>query len=363
MRTGAGSLRFHWSIPASGGVDRTRGAQSREQTNSLPDVDVHIAFCRLAEESGVDSVLVPIGFFRADPVTMAAVLGPATSRVRFMLASRSGIVSPTYFVQQLNTISLLTGGRVSINSVAGHSQDEQRFYGDLLPHDARYARTEEFWTVCHRLWDADGPVDFAGRYYTIEGARVDVPFVAPDRTRPELYLGGNSSAARRVAMAQADCHLQFADAPERLAPLVAPVLDTGTEVGLVLSMIVRPTRAEALRAAQELIDRAGEQALRAQQRFRSRLDAVGYVSVYELAERGSDWLTPYLWTGAVPYLGPTALSLVGDPEDVAAGLLEFGRIGITQFVFQGRPDIEVMSLFGRHVLPLIRTHEPQPAGR
>lgn len=357
MRTDDRSLRFHWSIPATGGVDPTRGAQPRERTNSLPDVDVHVAFCQLAEELGIDSVLVPIGYFRADPVTMAAVLGTATERVRFMLASRSGIVSPTYFVQQLNTISVLTGGRVSINSVAGHSPDEQRFYGDLLPHNARYARTAEFWTICHRLWDADGPVNFTGRYYTVEGARVDVPFVAPDRTRPELYLGGNSSEARRVAIAHADCHLRFADAPERLAPLVAPVLGAGTEVGLVLSMIVRPTRAEALRAARKLIERAGKQALRTQQRFRSKVDAVGYASVYETAESESSWLTPHLWTGAVPYLGPTAISLVGDPEDVAAGLLEFARLGITQFVFQGRPDIEVMSLFGRDVLPLVRRHQ------
>ncbi|HVQ96055.1 MAG TPA: hypothetical protein VMU51_33835 [Mycobacteriales bacterium] len=29
--------------------------------------------------------------------------------------------------------------------------------------DARYVRTEEFWTICHRLWGADGPVDFEAK--------------------------------------------------------------------------------------------------------------------------------------------------------------------------------------------------------
>ena len=45
---------------------------------------------------------------------------------------------------------MLTGGRVSLNIVAGHSPDEQRYYGDFLTHDERYERTDEFLTICRR---------------------------------------------------------------------------------------------------------------------------------------------------------------------------------------------------------------------
>ena len=354
-------LRFHWSVPGSAGDRGVRGARARAQTSSLPDVGMHVEFGRRAEESGLDSVLMPIGYFRADPVTMAAVMGTETTEVKYMLASRSGIVSPTYFVQQVNTLSLLTNGRVAINSVAGHSPDEQRFFGDLLPHDERYRRTEEFWAVCHALWDAKEPVNYDGRYYRLRDAQIGVPFQSDERNRPEIYLGGNSDEARRVAIAQGDCHLRFADAPDRLAPSVAETLRAGIEVGLVLSMIVRPTREEAVQAASDLIAAAGEEAKDVQREFRARSDSVGFATTHALAERESDWLTPYLWIGAVPYLGPTAISLVGSPQDIADGLFEFRRAGISQFIFQGRPDLETMTAFGRDVLPIVRAREAREA--
>ena len=55
-------------------------------------------------------------------------------------------------VQQINTLSVLTRGRVSLNIVAGHTPHEQRYYGDFLAHDERYERTDEFLTICRRFW-------------------------------------------------------------------------------------------------------------------------------------------------------------------------------------------------------------------
>ena len=57
-------------------------------------------------------------------------------------------MSPVTFVQQLNTLSNLIGGRFALNIVAGHSPEEQRSYGDFLDHDRRYDRTDEFLAVC-----------------------------------------------------------------------------------------------------------------------------------------------------------------------------------------------------------------------
>ena len=348
-------LRFHWSLSSAG--DNLRGAKSRAAMSGVPALGAHVEFCRRAEESGIESLLVAFGFHRAEPIALASALGVLTAKIKFLIACRSGIFSPTFFVQQVNTLSTLTDGRVAINIVAGHSPHEHGYYGDFLSHDERYDRMDEFWTVCRALWQGDGEVSFAGRYYRIEKARLNTPFLAPDRTAPEIYVGGNSEQAEALAVRHASCLLRLPDAPERLEPAIRPLLARGVEVGLLVSIIVRPTREEAVRAACSLLEAAGEQSREVHRQFSQKSDSVAFRSMYELAGRGADWQTPYLWTGAVPYLGAPAAALVGSPEEVAAAILEYRDIGVSQFLFMGWPDVEAMTTFGREVLPLVRERE------
>ncbi len=123
------------------------GTQNRLSSVALPELDAQVEFCRLAVACGIDSLLLDFGFAKPDPILTAVALGLAVGDIRFIVAYRSGLMSPVTFVQQLNTLSTLIGGRFSLNIVAGHSPDEQRSYGDFLPHDDRYARTEEFLAV------------------------------------------------------------------------------------------------------------------------------------------------------------------------------------------------------------------------
>jgi alkanesulfonate monooxygenase len=71
--------------------------------------------------------------------------------------------------------------------------DEQRCYGCDSLHDERYQRSDEFLTIC-RAWRRDGPVEFAGRHYRVEGG-TGTPFLAADRTAPEISGGGGSAPA------------------------------------------------------------------------------------------------------------------------------------------------------------------------
>jgi alkanesulfonate monooxygenase len=348
-------LRFMWSLSSVG--DKLRRAQSLTTMSGLPNLDEHIAFCRRAELCGIDSTLMAFGFTRPDPIVYSAMLGAHTEKIKFLVAVRSGIFSPTFFVQQINTLSAVTGGRVCINIVAGRAPDELRYYGDFLPHDERYERTDEFWRICHALWRDDGPVDFAGRHYRVEGARINTPFSSDESTRPEIYLGGSSDEARALAMRHADCLLTLPDTPAGMAPKIRPVLESGTSVGLLVTLICRPTRAEAVEAAHALVDTAGEKARATHGVLRNRSDSVGYTTTYELAARSSSWLTPYLWTGAVPYLGPPSIALVGSPDDIVDALTEYQAIGVTRFLFMGHPDFEQMTFFGDEVLPRVRERE------
>jgi alkanesulfonate monooxygenase len=350
-------LRFHWSMSSAGA--ELKGAKERAAQNGVPDIAAHLAYCSAAEACGIESLLTAFGFHRPDPIALAAALGVLTSKVEFMVAVRSGVISPTSFVQQVNTVSALTHGRICLNVVGGHTPKEQRAYGDFLSHDERYARTDEFLTICRALWADEGPVNFKGAYYEIEEAAVKTPFVSNERRAPEIFLGGASDAALNLAVRHADCLWTLPRSPEEMAPRLKPVLASGTEVGLLLSIIARRSREEAISEAYALLARVGGKARQVHRDFSARSDSVAFTGTLALAEKnGSDWVTQWLWTGAVPYLGAPAIALVGSYDEVAGAIHAFEEIGISQFLFMGWPDLEEMKRFAGEVRPRL---EESPA--
>jgi alkanesulfonate monooxygenase len=350
-------LRFHWRMLMGGEqAGMTRAAMNRRAETGMPDLEAQIEFCRRAEESGIDSLLTDFGFSKPDPILLAAALGLATERIKFIVAYRSGLLCPTIFVQQLNTLSTLIKGRFSLNIVAGYSPEEQRYYGDFLGHDERYARTEEFLTICHSLWKRDAEVSFRGTYYKVENARLSTPFLSSERSSPEIFIGGGSLPAQRLAIRHGTCWMQIADAPEKLRPQILPALAAGIEVGLRLSIIARPTREEAIGAAHSLIDgldtKGGDE--EKEKEFVRRSDSESVKAGHELE---SEWLTSCLWTGAIRYIGAPAIALVGSPQEVAEAIMGYREIGVTQFIFSGWPKLDEMIFFGKEILPLIRERE------
>lgn len=358
MATNASRMRFHWSLPPTATTNRLRGVLSDTAPEPTANLAGQLDFCRRADKLGIDSMLLPIGYQRADPVTLAGVFGTATENLRFMVAARSGIVSPTYFVQQINTVSLVTNGRVAVNVVLGHSSSELRYYGDFLDHDERYRRTDEFWQICDALWRQDFPVDFAGEYLRVDGATIDHQFVSPERNRPEVYFSGSSGMATQITLAHGDSLLCIAEPPDELARRVRPALDGGAEVTIVCTQLSRPTRDEAVRDAYDLARDAALRSAKARRHFRREdVESEGFARAYELSERDSLWATPFLWSGLVPYLGPPTVAMVGGPDDIVDAIFDYRDVGVTQFLFQGRPDLDTLIFFGEEILPRIRRRE------
>jgi len=353
------SLTFHWRLPQGGdtGGGATRAMQVTRAETALPDLPAQLDFCHQAEQCGIDSVLVDLNVAKPDPIALATALAVRTQRVKFIIAARSGLLSPTLFVQQINTLSTLSNGRVSLNVVAGHSPAEQRAYGDFLPHDERYARTDEFLTICHGLWARAGGVTFSGQYFQTKDATLNTPFLSPDRTSPEIFVAGNSTESRGLARKWGTCWMRLGDTPARVAESAAPILSAGIAVGLRLSIISAPTREETMRSLaavlEELDTSRGDRAV--ESTFVARSDSVSIKATYDLA--ASEWLTDYLWAGAVRSHGATTLALVGTPDVVAAGIMEFARAGVSHFILSGWPKLESMMFFGRHVLPAVRRNE------
>ena len=352
------ALRFHWSLSSAG--DKFRGAKSRSTQSGIPDQEALLRYCQHAEECGIDSLLTAFGFHRPDPIVLAAAIGMVTSKIKFMVAVRSGIQSPTAFVQQVNTVSAFINGRICLNIVAGHTPGEQRGYGDFLEHDERYQRADEFLSVCRAFWQNNSEVNFNGRYYRIENGKLNTPFVSSERSAPEIFVGGNSELAEELAVKHGDCLWRMPDSPEILAPRISPLLAKGLEVGLLVSIIARPTHDEAVEAASSMIAGLGEKPRQTHKEFSRRSDSVAFTSVLQMAEiRDSEWLTPYLWTGAVPYLGAPSIALVGSADEIASAMMDYKRIGISQFLLMGWPDLEEMSFFSSSVVPLVRKKEHQ----
>jgi alkanesulfonate monooxygenase len=356
-------LRFHWMLPKSGevlpGEQQSPQAAARFRIDSSnvgspaarPEMEGWVHFARQAEKAGIESVLVALNRYEPDPLIISCALGQATEKLKFIAAYRSGLMQPTTFVQQVNTLSGLIKGRIDLNIVAGSSTQEQHCYGDFLEHDERYARAGEFLAVCNAFWRANGDVDFVGKYYRVERGKLHTPFLAPDRTAPEIYISGHSEASEKLAYSQGTCWLRVAETPEKLQPVVARAREQGIRICLRLGLICRPTREEAVAAAQSLLP---------ENRNESTITLKDDSQMYrEGAAVASDafWVNPSLWAGLVPHYGPVWTVLLGSPQELADAFLEYKKIGVSEFIISGWPELDTVETFGREVLPLVRQAE------
>ncbi|MCI0590940.1 MAG: LLM class flavin-dependent oxidoreductase [Gammaproteobacteria bacterium] len=357
------NLRFHWMLPKAGEVavhtPQTAQAAARYRIQSTsstsaaprPDMEGWVHFAQHAEEAGIESVLISFSRYEPDPFVVSCALGQATKKLKFIAAYRSGLMQPTTFVQQINTLSGLIQGRVALNIVAGSSTAEQRSYGDFLEHDERYARAEEFLAVCHSFWRAEGDVNFDGKYYRVERGKLHTPFIAPDRRAPEIYISGHSEQSEQLACSQGSCWLRVADTPEKLQPAVARIRARGIGVCLRLCLICKSTREEAVSAVEALLpEDKGESTVTLKD------DSQMYREAKTVAS-DAYWLNDSLWAGLVPYYGPVWTTLLGSPQELAEAFLAYKQIGVSEFIMSGWPEVDEMVVFGQEVLPLVREAE------
>jgi alkanesulfonate monooxygenase len=359
------NLRFHWMLPKSGEVvlhgsqtPREAARYRVESTNinspaAKPEMEGWIHFAQQAEKAGIESVLVALNHYEPDPLMIICALGRATKQLKFIAAYRSGLMQPTIFVQQVNTLSGLIDGRIDLNIVAGSSTAEQHGYGDFLAHDERYDRAEEFLAVCNAFWRSNGEVDFDGKYYRVEKGKLNTPFMAPDRNAPEIYVSGHSEPSERLASSQGTCWSRVVDTPEKLEPAVSRMRAHGIRVCLRLGLICRPTREEAISVAKSILP---------QDKHEKTISLKNDSQMFkEGAALATDafWLNRTLWAGLVPHYGPVWTALLGSPEEVAEAFLAYKKMGVSEFIISGWPEIDEVERFGREVLPLVREAERQ----
>ena len=354
-------LKFHWFLPTQGdgrGLIETGDAPPAGTAGGLREASIAYLtrVATAAEDLGFEAALTPTGGWCDDAWVVTAMLSETSERLKFLVAFRPGLVSPTLAAQMAATFQWHSGGRLLLNVVTGGDPAEQRAFGDFLDKEQRYRRTGEFLEIVRRLWDGE-TVDFDGEHLQVEGATIHR---LPD-PRPEIYFGGSSPAGIEVAAEHVDVYLTWGEPPAAIAEKIDRVATAAAErgravrFGIRLHTISRDTSAAAWAQAERLLGSVPAETIAQVQARLRQSESEGQRRMTELHNGSRDGLEVYpnLWAGVGLGRGGAGTALVGSHAEVAERIEEYADAGIEEFVLSGYPHLEELYWFGEGVLPLL----------
>lgn len=317
-----------------------------------------------ADRLGFGGVLIPTGRSCEDAWLVAASLIPVTQRLRFLVALRPGVISPTQAARQAATLDRLSNGRALFNLVTGGDADELAGDGVFLDHRERYEESAEFTRIWRRVLEGE-TLDYEGKHVRVRGARL--MFKPVQQPRPPLWFGGSSEPAQDLAAEQVDVYLTWGEPPaqvkEKIEQVRAKAAAQGRSVkfGIRLHVIVRETNEEAWRAADRLISHLDDATIARAQAALARTDSVGQQRMAALhgGRRDKLEISPNLWAGVGLVRGGAGTALVGDGETVAARMQEYADLGIETFILSGYPHLEEAYRVGELLFPHLDLEVPE----
>ncbi|HEV7207175.1 MAG TPA: LLM class flavin-dependent oxidoreductase [Mycobacteriales bacterium] len=158
--------------------------------------------------------LMPIGGDPEGPIfegwTLLSALAAQTRRLRLgLLVTSNRFRPPAMLAKIAATVDIVSGGRLEFGIGAGsrpsHPIARREYDGNGLPYyDAAHATgaLAEALVVVRRLWTAEQPFDYDGRFVQLSGA-----FSRPkpvQQPHPPIVIGGRSTATLRLAAEHAD---------------------------------------------------------------------------------------------------------------------------------------------------------------
>lgn len=354
-------LRFAYWVPnVSGGLVTSTIEQRTDWS-----YDYNRELARTAERVGFDYALSQVRYtasygaeFQHESTSFSLALLLATERLKLIAAVHPGLWHPGVLAKWIATADHLSGGRVAVNVVSGWFKDEFTQLGEpWLEHDERYRRSAEFITALKRIWTEDD-AELAGDFYRIHRFTLKPkPLSWEGRPHPEIFQGGNSTAARQNGGRLSDWYFSngksFEGVQEQLADLRAIAADAGRahgpRFGLNGFIIVRDTEREAQDQLREIIEKAHVEAVHGfgdavRQAGRSTSDARGM------------WADS-TFEDLVQYNDGFRTRLIGTPEQVARRIVEYKRIGVDLILGGFLHYQEELEHFGRVVIPLVRELE------
>jgi alkanesulfonate monooxygenase len=357
------AINIFWFIPTHGD-GRFLGTTAGGRPATF---EYYSQVARAVDSLGYEGVLLPTGRGCEDAWVTAAGLAAVTQRLKFLVAVRPGLVSPTLAYRMATTFDRQTRGRILINVVTGGDIEEMHGDGLFLSHDERYAQTDEFLQIWRGL-DRGETVNHTGEYYRLEGAR---DLFRPFQPHIPLYFGGSSAAALRVAAKHIDLYLTWGEPPQQVGEKIAQARELAAEegrelrFGIRMHVVVRDSNEEARRDAEKLIAHVTPEIAERGQQALAKYDSDGQRRMLALQRGGRDglWLRPDLWAGVGQVRGGAGTAMVGDGATVANLMQEYAALGIDTFILSGYPHLEEAYHFAEHVFPRLSLVTAASAGR
>lgn len=353
-------MSMFWFIPTHGD---SRYLGTAEGARAV-DLDYMRQVAVAADTLGYEGVLLPTGRSCEDPWVTASSLISATRKLKFLVALRPGLTTPTLAARMAATFDRLSGGRLLVNLVTGGDTAELEGDGLFLNHAERYEASAEFIKIWRDVLAASHQVqsvDFEGKHLRVKGAKVLYPPL--QNPHPPVWFGGSSEAAHGLAAEQVDTYLSWGEPPAAVAEKIADVRQRAAaqgrkiKFGIRLHVIVRETEEKAWAAADDLISRLDDKTVAVAQQAFAKMDSEGQRRMAALHKQGGARtretleISPNLWAGVGLVRGGAGTALVGDPDTVARRIEEYKAIGIETFIFSGYPHLEEAYRFAELVFP------------
>jgi len=214
---------------------------------------------------------------RHDMTPMIPLMAKAAPGVGFALTLSTTYHHPFHCARVFNALDHVTRGRIAWNAVTSAYKNEAANYGfdEMMEHDERYVRAQEFLDVAFKLWDSIEPdalvldrergiyadpkkvhrIDHRGRYFNVRGPLPALP--SPQR-RPVVIQAGLSGPGMQLAATYAE--LQFstrrtlASMKQHRAALDAALLKAGRkprDIGILWSIRIEVADSDAHAAEKE----------------------------------------------------------------------------------------------------------------
>ena len=238
-----------------------------------------------------------------------------------------------------------------------------------LPHDERYARTDEYVEILRRIWTADKPVDHEGKYYKFLRSFSDVkPLQKP---HVPIYFGGSSMPRSQLpgsmptSMRCGASRWPRRPRPSRRCAHRRRGMDARCGSACQRGQSWRPPKTRRGRARGASSKRVREIRGRAMLGApRKAPQAVGSQRLLAAAAKG-EVLDTRLWTAVAAATGArgNTTALVGTPEQVAESMLAYYDLGVTTFLIRGFDPLEDAIDYGRELIPIVRSEIARREGQ
>lgn len=346
-------LEFGWFLPTRGDTD-DYGTPLKVPAG----MEMFSRVAEAAEAAGFEYMLIPVGHQCWDAWMTSALMIGRTKSMRMLVAARPSYINPVLLAKMIATLDQLTGGRISVNLIAGQSETENIAEGVRWSKEQRYEIMDEEVTILKKLWTSGGkPTDHDGKYFTLKKAElVPQPFQKP---HPRFYLGGGSGQAAELSAKHSDVHLFWGDTIEQISANMKLMRHLAAKHGRIeelgfgmrLQIVCRETEKEAWEAADGLTRNVTAE--REQYIKTYYAASVANQRVQTLRAEKGDLIAPNLWSGLARARPGAGIAIVGNPEQCANVLQKYIDVGCHSFCLSGYLHDEECWRFKKLVRPIL----------